>query len=81
MLEAVNRRGCAMAGDFGRLYADLDRRTGAYGVRVISRRLPPETPALFHGPPLACVPARFVELLPEFAGGEDEVELLEWPGE
>ncbi len=45
-----------MTGDFGRLYADLDRRTGAYGVRVISRRLPPETPAKFDGPTVALDP-------------------------
>ena len=42
-----------MTGDFGRLYADLGRRAGSHGVRVISRRLPPETPAVFDGPTVA----------------------------
>jgi hypothetical protein len=34
---------------FGRLYLDLDRRAGGYGVRVQSRALPAETPAVFDG--------------------------------
>ena len=42
-----------MAGDFGRLLADLAGRAAGYGVRVIARRLPPETPAKFDGPTAA----------------------------
>src|SRR3954469_10736484 len=53
MLETPDRRRRAMTGDFGRLYADLGRRAGEYGVRVPSRRLPPETPAVFDGPTVA----------------------------
>jgi hypothetical protein len=45
-----------MAEDFERLYADLERRAGGYGVRVLSRRLPPETPATFDGPTVALDP-------------------------
>ena len=45
-----------MGGDFGRLYADLVGRAAGYGVRVESRRLPPETPAVFDGPTVAVDP-------------------------
>jgi hypothetical protein len=45
-----------MTGDFGRLFADLERRAGAYGVRVVLRPLPPETPAEFDGPSVALDP-------------------------
>jgi len=50
-----------MNGDFGRLYADLDQRAGEFGVRVISRRLPPETPAKFDGPTVALDPGYDLE--------------------
>jgi hypothetical protein len=50
-----------MHGDFGRLYAELSRRAGEYGVRVISRRLPPETPAKFDGPTVALDPGYDLE--------------------
>lgn len=42
--------------DFGRLFADLSHRAGGYGVRVLTRRLPPETPAVFDGPAVALDP-------------------------
>src|SRR4051812_49971592 len=45
-----------MDGDFGRLYADLERRAGDYGVRVGLRPLAPETPAEFDGPTVALDP-------------------------
>jgi hypothetical protein len=45
-----------MSGDFGRLYADLGRRAGGYGVRVASRPLAPETPAAFDGPTVTLDP-------------------------
>jgi hypothetical protein len=46
-----------MAGDFRRLHAELVERAGAYGVRVIDRSLPAETPAIFDGPTVALDPA------------------------
>jgi hypothetical protein len=47
--------------NFERLYADLERRAGDYGVRVISRRLPPETPATFDGPTVTLDPGYDLE--------------------
>jgi hypothetical protein len=47
--------------DFGRLFTDLCRRAGDYGVRVVSRALPPETPAAFDGPTVALDPGYDLE--------------------
>src|SRR4051812_28848152 len=47
--------------DFQQLYADLNQRAGGYGVRVISRRLPPETPAKFDGPTVVLDPGYDLE--------------------
>jgi hypothetical protein len=42
--------------DFERLKADLSRRAGSYGVRVLARALPRETPVIFDGPTVTIDP-------------------------
>jgi len=50
-----------MTGDFGQLYSCLEQRARDYAVRVISRQLPPETPAEFDGPTIALDPGYHLE--------------------
>src|SRR4051794_30979885 len=62
MLEAVDRRkGWAMTGTSGGCSRTWAGGPGGYGVRVIARRLPPETPAVFDGPTVALDPGYDLE--------------------